>query len=278
MLTFSELYLRPSALQEDSARVRVQLEAAFRVHVDVANGEDDKVATLLRRITGVALPTRLYDVDWEEFFYKGDIRDILDLVTCVYKVLNESRSDKWLRDVQFCFDRQNMKYAVGKDGVVRLRIDESYEINRQSTISALDIPRYGAAKEAFESGSKSLSANSPDGKHAIRDVFEAVEVVFKLMFPNAMRIGAQELGSYLRPLIEVRYASDAPARESALRLLSQLREWVAAAQYYRHGQGQEEPNQPPLEIAVVLLSSGAAHLRWLLELDPGRHGQQSSTG
>lgn len=270
VLTYSELYLRPSALQDDSPRMRTQLAAAFDAHIDSNAEEDHEVATLMRRATGADLPSGAYGVYWGRFFERGELRDILDLITCVHRVLRGARREKWIADVQFVFDRQNMKYTVGEDGAVRLRVDEAFEAGRQSVVAALDFPRYGAAKAAFEAGYRLLSATAPDGKHAIRDVFEAVEIVFKLMFPQASRIGAPELGAHLKPLIEARYAADAPARQSALRLLEQLREWVAAAQFYRHGQGQEEPNQPPIELAVLLMSSGASHLRWLLELDPGR--------
>ena len=270
MLTYSELYLRPQSLQDDSARMRTQIAAAFDAHIDFKNEEDDKVANLLRRTTGTSLPSGSYGIYWSNFFEKGEIRDILDLITCVHYVLRGPRAAKWHTDIQFVFDRQNMKYMFGDDGAVRLRVDEAFETGRQTVIAALNLPRYGAAKAAFEAGYKLLSATSPDGKHAVRDIFEAIEIVFKLMFPETNRIGAPELGSHLKPLIETRYAADAPARKSALRLLDQLKEWVAAAQFYRHGQGQEEPNQPPLELAVLLMSSGASHLRWLLELDPGR--------
>jgi hypothetical protein len=50
-------------------------------------------------------------------------------------------------------------------------------------------------------------------------------------------------------------------------MLRSLKEWVDAAHFYRHEQGAEQIAQPPQSLAVYLVSSGAAHLRWLAELD-----------
>ncbi len=72
------------------------------------------------------------------------------------------------------------------------------------------------------------------------------------------------------PFVEQYYASDAPAQEAAKKLVQGFTNWVASAQFYRHGQGQEEPNQPPLEVAVAILSSGAGYLRWLIHLDQAK--------
>jgi len=50
--------------------------------------------------------------------------------------------------------------------------------------------------------------------------------------------------------------------------------WVDSIYYYRHGQGQEEPVAPPIHLAVYIISSGAAFLRWLVEIDVSTQAQQ----
>jgi hypothetical protein len=44
-------------------------------------------------------------------------------------------------------------------------------------------------------------------------------------------------------------------------------DWIDAAQFYRHEAGQEAPTQPPLMLAVQMVSVGASFMRWLGELD-----------
>jgi len=44
-------------------------------------------------------------------------------------------------------------------------------------------------------------------------------------------------------------------------------DWIEAAHFYRHEPGMEEPAQPPLELAIELVSVGAAFIRRLAGLD-----------
>jgi len=51
-------------------------------------------------------------------------------------------------------------------------------------------------------------------------------------------------------------------------MLNGLKDWVDAAHFYRHEERRaEEVAQPPLKLAVYIVSTGASHLRWLAELD-----------
>jgi hypothetical protein len=51
-------------------------------------------------------------------------------------------------------------------------------------------------------------------------------------------------------------------------MLQSLRGWIDAAHGYRHEEGKPDTvAQPPLTLAVYLVSTGAAHLPWLAELD-----------
>jgi hypothetical protein len=111
-----------------------------------------------------------------------------------------------------------------------------------------------------------LANASPNGKGAIRVTFAAVEGLFKLIVPKAARLGAAELDD-LAPLLDRQYKADATALRSSNKMLRSLKEWVDAAHFYRHEQGTEQIAQPPQSLAVYLVSTGAAHLRWLAELD-----------
>lgn len=172
--------------------------------------------------------------------------------------------------VERTFDTQNAKYRVDETGSVLLRVDEQFESDRTATLAGLNDPRYQGVRAEFDGAYHALAAEHPNGKQAIRGVFEACEVVFKLMFPAARRLAAPELGQLLTGFVAQHYAVDTPAREAANKLVQGFTDWVASAQFYRHGQGQEEPNQPPLEVAIMILSSGASHLRWLVHLDQAK--------
>jgi hypothetical protein len=55
--------------------------------------------------------------------------------------------------------------------------------------------------------------------------------------------------------------------EQSTQLADSLKAWTDAAHWYRHGQGKEEPKQPPASLAILSISAGAAFLRWLAEID-----------
>jgi hypothetical protein len=81
------------------------------------------------------------------------------------------------------------------------------------------------------------------------------------------RLGAAELDG-LAPLPQQVYHDDDTARRSAVKMLSSPKDWVDAAHFFRQEQGMaDEVAQPPLGLAVHIFCAGAAHLRWLAELD-----------
>jgi hypothetical protein len=124
-----------------------------------------------------------------------------------------------------------------------------------------------------------LAQAPSDGKAAIRGVFSAAEGIVRLISPNAPRLAADQVDG-LAPLLQRSYAQDETARRSAAKMLNSLKDWVDAAHFYRHEQGAEEVAQPPLRLAVYIVSTGASHVRWLAELDASlqqlnRHGGAS---
>jgi hypothetical protein len=87
------------------------------------------------------------------------------------------------------------------------------------------------------------------------------------MFPEVKRLAAGET-SRLRARIEQVYDGDRRAQETSGKMLQSLGDWIDAAHGYRHEEGKPDTvAQPPLTLAVYLISTGAAHLRWLAELD-----------
>ena len=104
-------------------------------------------------------------------------------------------------------------------------------------------------------------------KNSIRAVFDSAEGLFKLMFPNETRLTASAARRQLLPVVQRIYAGDPPALTSASKMVASFSEWVDGAHPYRHEHGSEEVAQPPLELAVNLLSLGITNVRWIAELD-----------
>jgi hypothetical protein len=63
------------------------------------------------------------------------------------------------------------------------------------------------------------------------------------------------------------HADDNLAMRAATKLLNAFKDWIVAAHFYRHEPGHQDPVQPPLTLAVQMVSIGASFIRWLAELD-----------
>jgi hypothetical protein len=52
-----------------------------------------------------------------------------------------------------------------------------------------------------------------------------------------------------------------------MKLIESFCDWIDGCHNYRHEHSQEHVIEPPLEIVVEYVSSGASYLRWLIEID-----------
>ena len=101
-------------------------------------------------------------------------------------------------------------------------------------------------------------------------MFPAVEVAARVLFPGAFsRLMPNEVDRHLRPCLERRYAGNDPAINAGRLLLDGMKDWINAAQLYRHGQEQQEPAEPPMDFVIAHLSAGATYLRWMIEICSG---------
>jgi len=125
--------------------------------------------------------------------------------------------------------------------------------------------RFGEARTDFEAAYRNL--RDGNGKEAIRMMFPAVEVAAKVLFPGKFAVfGANEVDKRIRPLLDQRYAGNQAAIDAGRLLLGGMKNWINAAQPYRHGQEQQEPAEPPVDFVIAHLSGGATYLRWMIEL------------
>jgi hypothetical protein len=166
------------------------------------------------------------------------------------------------------FREENVRYEVDGYGGVHLYIDVEFQRTRYASIGALDRADMRAAKVACEKCFSALDAIPPDTLLACRSMFEALEIGVKALLPHAgiARLGATEVDRYVRQKVLERYQNDEPARNNANETVNALKAWVNGLQQYRHGQHAPELVKPPLPLAVALISSGASHLRFLVEV------------
>jgi hypothetical protein len=258
---FTHVYADRGEPVGDSRRMRVRMEALLY------EIEKLRQSGIMGKELGVEYRT------WSDFFRDAPMRDILDLVTVGYDhLLGDSYhstydADRWRDGVQRIFGQENVHYRVDGEGGVHFQFDREFTHTTAAAISILERPRYANSLDAFSKALTALAQAPPDGKGAIRATFTAIEGLFILMFPEVRRLASSET-SRLRARIEQVYNGDRRAQETSAKMLQSLSDWIDAAHGYRHEEGKPDTvAQPPLTLAVYLISTGAAHLRWLAELD-----------
>ncbi len=219
---------------------------------------------------GVEVPFYMV-FDYSRFFLECELRDLLDVVTLIWKRLKtegySGAAEKWRSEIRRFFAEENVSYRLDDWCGVHLAVDEEFELNKASVISGLGGTRYQAVLVAVQASHAALDLTPPDGKSAVRTTFEAVEILFRLLFPSVPRLGAGEAKANLEPLVQRLFTSDGTARRSSTKVIASFADWVDSVHFYRHGQAEEEPSQPPLFLAVQMVSVGASYLRWLAEID-----------
>jgi hypothetical protein len=260
---FSYVYRQLGEPTADSVRMRRRTGGAIASMPQLENN----LRGVVEKEIGIAAPA---PHRWADFVEELPLSDLLDLVTVAADYLMSWHGpprNEWINTIDRIFREENVHYRVEPEGGVRFYIDEAFSRSRASVIAALGQPRYANVLAEFEKGMGALAQAPPDGKSAVRAVFAAVEGLILLMFQGLKRLSAGEV-SRLQPLIQKAFAGDRRAQETSDELLQSLRGWINAAHGYRHEEGRPDTvAQPPLTLAIYLVDSGAAHLRWLAELD-----------
>jgi hypothetical protein len=254
---FSRVYVERGEPVADSDRVRIRMRAL------TARIDGLVHATIVEEKLGLKF------VSWRVFFETASTQDVLDLVTVAYQYLRglqyvgETRARQWLLGVAEILKDENIHYAVDQRAGVHFSFDQEFARTSASAIGALGAPRYANSRDAFERSLKALAEAPPDGKSAIRLTFTAIEGLFCLMFPDVQRL-ASGIAARLRQPIVAMYHGDRRAQDAAGELVASFADWINSAHQYRHEEGKLEAiAQPPLSLAIHLISTGAAHPRAL---------------
>ncbi|MCB1331121.1 MAG: hypothetical protein KDK28_17475 [Maritimibacter sp.] len=267
---FSLNYISHPELLPDSQRMRRRFGALFVKHC-----RGGTLRKLLNSELGTDLKINGCETEsyWPRAMLAVELRDVLDTVTLVYKVVlgddhyHKDQGAKYLSEVSRVFEEERVRYNVDKKGGVHLTVDSAFEQTRISSVQALAHQRYEGVRQALEAAHSALDQVPPDGKAALRNTFFANENLFRLAFPTAHQLGKGELNKHLKPAVDKKYSGANPDIHAAQKQFSQYVNWVEGAHFYRHESGTEEPTQPPLEVAIHYFSTGTAWLRWLQSFD-----------
>ncbi len=266
---FSRVYLRPATAQRDSARFRIRLQSRFdefmskysqHTFADVIEGE-------------LGVPIERYEYpNFHAFFREAELRDVLDTITLAYRFLvgdgQATRAQSWRDLVSRVFHEEGLGYVVNDRGAVRYLVDEEFERARFSVIDGLGAGRFNAVRTAVDEAFKKLDREPFDTKAAVRSMFEAVETLCKVLGDHNDDLDEGMVKKRIKPMVARIYgAEDASAQSFGEQTVEAFIKWVNAGHRYRHGPKTEEPHDPPLELTVSFLSQGAAHIRFLIDVD-----------
>lgn len=260
---YSLVYVERGAATEDSQRFRNRLRGYLRELPDDYLGI---IASLISLETGASV----YYESVAKHVTECSLSDLLDNITHITEALEAIQTPRprphqsWLYFVERALREENVGYVVDDEGGVHPAHDEEFGASRSATIALLDKARYTAARKFFDEAMADLK-QPRDTRDAVRKTFEAVENVAKLMFAEEIcRLTSTEVKRFVQPAALDKLTGT--ERNSTGRMIESFAEWVNACQQYRHAAGEPEPDEPSLDFALLLVSTGAAHLRWLITI------------
>jgi len=292
---FSRQYVERQAPLRDNTFFRNRLEAYLQSnhHKDYA-----EMGAYLKQEAGVVVGTfysntyKTIFFNFTEFFANTRIELILTSITLIWRFLCKKylelkrsknplsnppgssffrypKAEEWQSFVLRAMREENMAYTVDEKCGVHFFVDEEFERNRVTALSCLASPRYEAVRVAFQQAHGYLDAQPPDTKASVRAAFESLEILARLMDSQSKNLNKWMVENRLKSLALAR-ASDSVETTVIERLFDGLALAVDGLHNYRHGQGVQQPAAPSLTVSVYVVSTVAAALRWLVELESNK--------
>jgi len=261
---FSRVYLEKSSPTQDSLRFRKRL-GHYLQSMTTASYAVSEIA----KETGEKVASYGGGFYWDKFTRDVQLRDLLDSITIIYRVVSRSvvnnhQAEPFREFVERALREENLGYSVDARGGVHFFVDEQFERSRVSLIAGLHAPRYAGIAAAIEESHRALAGAEPDTLEAVRRAFDAVENLFKLMFA-VPRLGSSEIGAKLKPSLPALFPGR--AGDASKLIADAMSAWVNACHQYRHAPSDEQPAPPPLSLALTLIGSASDYLRWLAGID-----------
>jgi len=245
-----------------------------------------KLVTFIKTETGLSVPGSSVPggvyYGFEDFLVATPIQYVLNIITLLWrfnwdqhKTMKMVAGDwqyvcpqatEWREFVSRVLREENIGYTLDEYCGVHFLVDQEFSNNKASILRGLDSPRYLGVKAAFEAAHGYLDSTPPDTKASVRSMFESLEILTKLMV-QTQNLNKWVVENKLKQLAQDAFSTDDIASATIGSAFDGFALWVNGLHNYRHGQGTSEPVAPPLSFTVYVLSSGAAFLRWLIELD-----------
>ena len=270
---FSQVYLDRSVPNHDGERWRIRLASFLREEFST----DQVLAKKIRSEIGLEFyNSATYGVyfDYPRIMKSIDYVVMLNLCTVIFyhlATMNARIAENWHNHFNRCSKEENVSYLMDEMGGVHPAVDAEFQHNLATTISGLNAPRYRAALTAFSGIQPALDRE--DTRQAIRQVFDTAENIVKMM-TGAKGLDASVIQRQLTNKIRDNWDEGA-AKDAANQMMAGFVNWVNAAHSYRHFEGQPDAAEPPLDLAILMISVGASYIRWLIDQD--QQVQQNQT-
>ncbi len=263
------MYLERTDPVRDSNRFRNRLSAYYWDHLH--EKFRDPIRKIIVKETGAEIPyIANFGFSVADFFKKNELRDVLDSITLTYQVVKSrsyySLAEEWRHFVARALVEENVGYRLDSQCGVHYFVDEEFERNRFSTLITLDDKNYTSVKAAYEDAYRHFDNDPTDTKAAVRSMFESVEILVKQIV-TAKNLNKWVVENPLKQKCIDLYKSDKTAEKVVSKLFDGFGRWVDGLHFYRHGQAEDAPVAPSEDIAIYILSSGSAYLRWLVGIN-----------
>jgi len=264
---FSRKYISVEKV-EDSDRARNRFIAMFeelRYASDFPAGE---LAKDIKLKLGVQVPFQerhrgcFYYFD--SWYQRCELRDWLDSITLLYLKLQGETQNEFMLFTNEIFIDAGLPYEINDTGSVGYRVDAEFARDINATICGLKQNNFKGANDKFIEGVSILYSLDGNNGTAIYTIFQSLENIFRIIFPNVSRLGTKEIKEQLKKsTLETIY--EGRNINAMSRIVIAFCEWVNACHQYRHADGKLEKSDVPLDVAVLIISNGSAYLRWLLD-------------
>ena len=275
---FSINYLRPADPVSDSNRFRVRLG---HLVAEYSSEDYSDLGRYIGKNLGVKIPLQ-GAYSFKEWFEKAKLTDVLDVITIVWRyyddrskaipgfrrhdVLMEKHRNIWHKTVSSSFRDEALAYRLDDKCGVHFFVDSEFEGVRGAAVTGLGSPRYSNVSNSLEKAYRFLDGKNLDTKSAARSAFEALEILARLIVPEAQNLNGKMIEVKLKPIVVDGCVDDAH-KSMASAILDSLKEFVNGVHYYRHGQAEEAVVEPPLAIAIYILSQVSNAIRLLIPID-----------
>lgn len=272
-MKFSQFYLPPQEYITDSQKMRVRIGTYIynlSFHTNIGNYS---LADYVTQHSGIIVPMALaalnqYFYDFKKLCNEEGIVDLLDIITIVHDAITESSKKRELTQfVNKCFVEEGLAYVMNQQGEIRFRPDEEFERNRIMTLKSLTENNFSTALEAYNHAYNEFQSDVQKGKSAIRYIFEANEILFKKLakpkhtFDQLNSRNIEPIKKFI--LDNIVDHLDNTAKLALNKFFESYKDWVDGMHPYRHGHDLASYDNPPVDITIYALSSGASYLRLL---------------